>query len=393
MTDNKQSIAEKKPSANTTASHQTKLKPSQTKLKATTPKTNSLWNKRLLWLLLVVIVVALVVAYQNWQLKQQIGLVNSLHSEVTSLQISQAQGLQSLQQEITALNNQLTQQKTLLAEQEGTMDATLERAIQQLAQQQRQTHQQLPKLELAEAEYLLRLANQRLNIEQKPEKVAPLLQAADEIMRTSQQIGSFGVRKAIAKDLIALNNSESIDRHGIYAQLSGLVTLTEQLRYSAPTALVLHTTPTTKNTSSLNTTALESQEPSLWQTAQQKVIAIATNIWLELKDLIRIKERSASDKILLSPDTEQLVRLRLQLLFNQSQTALMQDEPHVYLQALQQAETILQQYYRSSDTVTQSMLNALNELQSINIKPTMPSIIDSLRALQALQTNLKQAQE
>ena len=342
-------------------------------------------RKVLIWLLLILAIAASIVFYQNWQLKQTLNQFTVQQLSVTENQVTQADLIQSLQQQQTDLQQALTQQSQALSAQESAVDTALEQAMQQLAQQQRQSHQQSPKLALAEAEYLLRLANQRLGIEQKPANVIPLLQAADEIIRTSKQIGSFAVRKAIAKDLMALKNVTHIDNEGIYAQLTGLVSLTNELRYVAPTAA----TPSTVLLSDTNATAsnntAEPQEDMLWNQLQQGVIAVASGTWQELKDLIRIQQRHSADQALLTPQAERLVRMRLQLILNQSQTALLQEQADIYQNALSQVQAILTQYYRPSDTVTRSMLNTISELQAMDTKPVMPSIHASLETLQALQ--------
>ena len=48
-------------------------------------------------------------------------------------------------------------------------------------------------------------------MEQNPAAVITLLQAADEIMRSSEQVGGYLVRRAIATDIGALSSVSVVD--------------------------------------------------------------------------------------------------------------------------------------------------------------------------------------
>jgi len=154
---------------------------------------------------LVVLVALLCAAYvvYSWLTSQIKNLDQSYQSQAAAQQL-QASKVALMGSTIDALQNNWQQQKQALLKQQQSMDTALQQALQQMAQAQSKQQQQLPKWELAEAEYLLRLANQRLAMEQDPAAAVTLLQAADEIMRTSEQVGSYGVRQAIAKDISAL---------------------------------------------------------------------------------------------------------------------------------------------------------------------------------------------
>src|SRR5690606_21247593 len=79
---------------------------------------------------------------------------------------------------------------------------------------------------LAEAEYLLRLANQRVLIEHSPSSADGLLTQADEILKNLDDPDLFSLRQAIAKDLASLRLIKEVDHEGLYFSIKAL---TEQI--------------------------------------------------------------------------------------------------------------------------------------------------------------------
>ncbi|MDP6191237.1 MAG: uroporphyrinogen-III C-methyltransferase, partial [Gammaproteobacteria bacterium] len=234
-----------------------------------------------------------------------------------------------------------------------SMDTALQQALQQMAQAQSEQQQQLPKWELAEAEYLLRLANQRLAMEQDPAVAVTLLQAADEIMRTSEQVGSYGVRQAIAQDISALLAVPMVDVEGLYARLAGLLEQSSGLAYIKPaTAVVVPA----QEPDPISQTTKDLQAPLSWD---QKALQMAGNVldgtMQELELLVRVQERTNADQLLLSPDIEALLRVRLQLALTQAQAALLRGQQGVYQSSLQQVAELLHEYYPASGPVVQAM--------------------------------------
>ena len=244
---------------------------------------------------------------------------------------------------------------------------------------------------MAEAEYLLRLANQRLAMEQNPAVALPLLQSADEIMRLSEQLGSYGVRKAIATDMAALSGVAVADVEGVYARLAALALQTGKLTYVAPTAIEVETVATEVQAAPTEVVVEEGQ------TITQQVWSVTTDVaaatWQELSGLVTIQQRVGSDQMLLTPEKESLQRMRMELAFAQAQAALLRGQQGVYSQALDLAASILTDYYRPDDAVAKAMLAEIVNLQSVQVMVAMPDISGSLLALQKLQAAIHQQGE
>ena len=75
---------------------------------------------------------------------------------------------------------------------------------------------------LAETEYLLRLANQRLIMAGDVAAAQSLLSSADNILREMDDVGLHPVRAAVAADVAAVRAVPTVDIEGIYLRLSAL---------------------------------------------------------------------------------------------------------------------------------------------------------------------------
>jgi len=202
-------------------------------------------------------------------------------------------------------------------------------------------------------------------------------------MRTSEQVGSYGVRQAIAKDISALLAVPMVDVEGLYARLAGLLEQSSGLAYITPaTAVVV----SAQEPDPISQTINDQQAPLSWD---QKALQMAGNVlngtMQELEVLVRVQERTNADQLLLSPDIEALLRVRLQLALTQAQAALLRGQQGVYHSSLQQVAELLREYYPASGAVVQAMNRQLAYLGQIQLLAQMPDISGSLFALQDLQ--------
>ena len=340
-------------------------------------------------LALVALLLGAYAAYQAWLNNQQVQTyTQQQQQDQLSLLQAQDQKIAAVSAAADTMQANISREQAAVLAQQARMDEALQKALQQMAQKQNEEQVQLPKWELAEAEYLLRLANQRLAMEQNPASALTLLQAADEIMRTSEQLGSYGVRQAIAKDIAALTAVPVVDMEGVFARMSALMDQSSDLTYLAPTAAKVSAPIDT----SASVVAVAEQdagvEPMALTWTQKALVGsqqVLSNTWQELKVLVRVQERSNADQLLLTPEVEALLRMRMQLALSQAQVALLRGQQSVYQASLGQVALMLQDYYRTTDTVAQAMAAQITELSQLQVMAKMPDISSSLYALQDLQ--------
>jgi len=268
------------------------------------------------------------------------------------------------------------------------MDEALASALEAVAKNQLDAGQVLPQWQLAEAEYLLRLANQRLAMEQASASAIALLKAADIIIRDSEQVGAYGIRRAIAADLAALTLVPSVDVEGVYAGLAALSGLAAQLTFLPPRsdALAMQNIPQANLLPSAVPAAVETGN---WtQPIWQGVKTLGSSVWGELKQLVKVQSRTQEDQQLLTPAAELLVRMRIEMALSQTQVALLRRQQTIYDQSLVGVKQLLAQYYRSSDPVAQAMYTQIDTLDEVKVLVNMPNISGSLVALKGFIATL-----
>jgi len=136
---------------------------------------------------------------------QQLVKINALGQEQVNKNADQADFLNTIKNEQNALQAQINQR----------LDSHTER-LRALAGTSRSDWL------LAEARYLLRLASQRLLVENSTVAAQALLQSADDILLSIDDAELLPARSAIAAEMIALRLAKAVDRPGIYLQLSAL---------------------------------------------------------------------------------------------------------------------------------------------------------------------------
>ena len=350
----------------------------------------------LLWLLvLLLMIMVAALGYWQWQAQaQRVALTTDQSGQSENLQYWQQQQ-QSLAQKFDALTLKtnaslasISVQQEDLTENQARMDEALVQALEAVARNQLDEGQVLPQWQLAEAEYLLRLASQRLAMEQASSSAIALLKAADIIIRDSEQVGTYGIRRAIAADLAALTLVPSVDVEGVYAGLAAISGLASQLTFLPPRsdALATQNLPQVILVPTAVPTAVEAAN---WmQPIWQGIKTLGSSVWGELKQLVKVQSRTQEDQQLLTPAAELLVRMRIEMALSQTQVALLRRQQTIYDQSLVGVKQLLAQYYRASDPVAQAMYSQIDTLDEVKVVVDMPNISGSLSALQGFIATL-----
>jgi len=154
----------------------------------------------------------------------------------------QIQALNSLQS-LPAVTNKLAQQTESLQ----SAQTQQRQNLQELAAAFASTQGPKPSDWLqAEAEYLLRLANHRLQLEGDLTGAKTLLSSADERLAKADNPALFAVRQAIANELAALNSIYTLDQSGLYFKLSALESQIDQLLKRVSTCAIIYAWPFSK---------------------------------------------------------------------------------------------------------------------------------------------------
>ena len=239
------------------------------------------------------------------------------------------------------------------------VDETLGQVLDQLSQEQDTDERDWLH---AEAAYLLRLANQRLQLEGDVNGAAALLRTADARLVDAENPALTPVRREIANELAALDGVPQVDRTGLYLALNAQQEQVANLRLS-------------QEIEERAVTSGIEQPPT--GTFQRQLARFGQ----ELKDLVVIRHHDEALEALVTPEQESYLRQSLRLILEQSQLALLKEEQDLYQASLDKALGLLNDYYDTDREATQNVIARLQELQQAEIKPELPDISASQQEL------------
>jgi len=328
------------------------------------PARTRIWP---LWLIsIIALVLVLLLVLWNWQqwnnnqanqqvlkdLQQETAQLDSRYGERGN---QQAQRLQSLTDAVAA-------QRELIATQQRQIDHN---ATTLLEAGNRTRTDWL----LAEAEYLLRVANQRLLIEKDIKGAASALQSADDVLAESDDIGVYPVRQQLAREMLALKSIAAVDRTGLYLQLEAVIDGIHQL---TDQALIHENAP--GFTLTADASDIDAGEPNMAARAWHSFTGT-------LKEVVVVRRLDEQVKPLLSPDQSAYARLNLQLMLEEAELAVLRGNQELYQKSLKKARTTVQEWYDADNARVGALADTLGELASHNVDPELPDISRSLALL------------
>ena len=231
---------------------------------------------------------------------------------------------------------------------------------------------------LAEALYLIRLANQRLQTERSTKNPLALMENVDVILRQIEDPMLLPVRRALALDIGDLRLTGEIDSVGLFLELNTLADNIDQL-------------------TALNMIA-EFKVPEVIELTIEELSTakeIVADIVQQLSQLVRVTRRQQPIEPLLLNSEVRVIKQNLRLMLEQAQSAVMAEEPEVYNVSLDKAERWVTQHFQLDD-YTQGILRRLASLKGREVVQHLPQINGSLAAIETFvalrQAQLSQAQ-
>ena len=226
---------------------------------------------------------------------------------------------------------------------------------------------------LAEALYLIRLANQRLQTERSTKNPLALMENVDAILRQIEDPMLLPVRRALASDIGDLRLTGEIDSVGLFLELTTLADNIDQLT-------ALNMVGESKVTETIELTI---EEPSTTK-------EIVADVVQQLSQLVRVTHRQQPIEPLLLNSEVRVIKQNLRLMLEQAQSAVMAEEPEVYRVSLDKAERWVTQYFQLDDDA-QVILQRLTSLKGRDVVQQLPQINGSLAAIETFVA-LRQAQ-
>ncbi|MFP4137552.1 MAG: uroporphyrinogen-III C-methyltransferase [Halomonas sp.] len=317
-------------------------------------------------LVILLAIAAGVLGWQGWQkLDAQQARIAELETSVS--EAATASDLGDLQRRFeeaeaereAALEEAIASLEADFGDYRGEVDETLDEVLDELSSEQETDEREWLH---AEAAYLLRLANQRLQLERDVEGAAALLSTADARLKEADNPALVPVRREIANELAALESVPEVDRSGLWLALNAQQ---EQIA-DQPLSQEID-----------EVTARPSMEEAPSGTWQQQL----SRFGQELKDLVTVRQHDEALEALVSPEQESHLRQSVRLVIEQAQLALLKEEPELFEASLEKAITLIEGYYDTEASGVQSVLERLDELKGEAVRPELPDISASQQAL------------
>lgn len=233
---------------------------------------------------------------------------------------------------------------------------------------------------LAEAEYLLRLANQRLIMTGDVAAARALLDNVDGILRELDDAALHSVRAAVASDLAALRAVPEVDVEGIYLRLGALLEQAGELAILRLPGEQRELQPPPQ--------PRQEAAPGDWQQSLQAGWESALD---KLSDYLTIRRRDVPVEALMDPRWEGLVRQNLRMLLEQARVALLSGNQALYRESLERARYWVTEFFQSDEATARSMAREIDQLAAVQVDVALPDVSASLAALDdAMEQRLQQ---
>lgn len=222
---------------------------------------------------------------------------------------------------------------------------------------------------IAEIEQIVLIASQQLQLAGDVRAALAALQTVDTRLQRANRPRFVVLRRAVTQDINKLRSLPYVDVVGVSVRLDGVQAAIDTLPLNAS----------------------RSEEPSdakPARTTNDNVLArVGSEIWAELKSLLRIQNTEKDALPVLPPEQQYFVRENLKLRLLSARIALLQRQQTSYEADLAAAEAALERYFNGSARSTRQALATLRGLrkQRINIDP--PDISATLNAVRALSVS------
>ncbi len=304
---------------------------------------------------------------------KQEGLGGEVKSELTR-QINDYQAqLTAIQAQVAALQSEIAGKEDhfnkALADFSDLHNQKTEAARKELSDKVLQVQRQLGKTRgdwlIADAEYLLSVANERLHLVGDVNATRMALEAADQRLRESGDTGTIVIREQIAKEISQIQGIKLPDLVGLYASIQSLESEVAKLALELPYS----GKPLTPPEESTNTGAVTEDSNDLVNTAIK-----------ELEGIVTIKRSEKPIKEILTQEQAEFIREQLKVKLEVIKIALVQQNDALYQSALKDSKSWIEQQFTKNE-VSQQVLSELSRLESVKLRSQFPDISLSLKML------------
>jgi uroporphyrin-3 C-methyltransferase len=215
-------------------------------------------------------------------------------------------------------------------------------------------------LNIAEIDFLLRTASERLSLFSDPAAADLALLAADIQLEALNDPMFLSVRQRIASSRQALASLPEIDRVQLTARL-------------------------TDNQSKVPALAFRGEVEPQAETALPEDAGWWESFKHTMSSLVTVRRRVPEDQSLLSLEDKDYLRQGLWLQFESARLALMRNDTSVWNGSLDRVSHTLEKFFNASSSQVKAMSTNIAALKQVNIAPEMPDISSPWNQLRQLR--------
>ena len=308
---------------------------------------------------------------QQQTLEKQLGEAEKAVSEQARHLLAQQQKVEQQEKILSEAQQQFQQQEKLLDRERQSMQEREAELRASVADVHKRVGASGNQWMASEAEYLIRLANERLTLARDIATAREALLLADQRLRDTGDPGWNTVRRQIARDIARLDRTNVPDTVGISARLSSLAEQVPQLRLARAALGGMAPSPAEQAKSS------DRSERS-WDT-------LLDDLWAGFKSTVRIRRNDQPIQAMLPPEQQYFLYENLRLHLESARLAVARADDALYHDSLNTVSGWLDSYFDPGDQLTRSMSKRVRELDKIDIRPSLPDISQSLRAFELRQ--------
>ena len=222
---------------------------------------------------------------------------------------------------------------------------------------------------LAEIDYLLRIANRRLQVARDINGAIAALGGADQRLHDLGDLSLFPIRQQLAKDISGLKALHQVDVNGIALSLDGMISHLGDIPF--------------KTVQDEIKTQFEKPDTVVKQTGDENFVDSVINTVMNIGD-IKIQHRSIEP----ASSAEQQLQIEqiLRTYLLGARLAVLRYDQKQYANDIEQSLQLLHLHYKTDDNRVTQMKSDLTNFSTVNLTPDLPVITGAWKMLQdALQ--------
>ena len=238
---------------------------------------------------------------------------------------------------------------------------------------------------LAEVEQILAVASQQLQLAGNVQGAIIALQNADQRLARTERPQFIVLRRAIGKDLERLKALPAVDIAGNALRIDSLVGMVDSL----PLLADERPAPRPRLDAQTVDRGVGSEQGGAargwFDRVEDGLRYLAAEAWQKFGQLVRVREVSEPDALLLAPSQTYFVRENLKLRLLNARLALLARQEVTYRADLLRVQEALQKYFDLRSKQTLAALALLKQVQSANTVVDIPTLSESLVAARSVK--------